>query len=250
MAPAHRVAYSRIGHCRRRQRHVSYTPEQRVWLFDLDNTLHDSSRAIFKAINGAMTAAVAASLDISLETASQLRASYWKRYGATVIGMVRHHGVDAQTFLDLSHQFEVAPLVHGEPGLAYKLKHLPGRKILLTNAPLSYARKVLQKLGILHCFDQLWAIDHMTLQGQIKPKPSLALMKQILARLRVRPQQVILVEDTLKNLKSARQIGMKTVHVYHPHTPFSNVYSGRSAYVGLRVNSIGHLLAGRRPLRS
>src|SRR3546814_13848856 len=29
--------------------------DQMVWLFDLDNTLHDSSRAIFKAIDRSMT---------------------------------------------------------------------------------------------------------------------------------------------------------------------------------------------------
>src|SRR5690606_11461170 len=125
---------------------------QTVWLFDLDNTLHDASKAIFKQIDSAMANAVATTLDIDLAAANVLRETYWKRYGATVIGMVRHHGIDANTFLALSHSFEVAPLVHGESGLARKLRHLDGRKILLTNAPLMYAREVLKTLGILHHF--------------------------------------------------------------------------------------------------
>jgi len=243
------AAHTPVNHCRPRRCRVRPASPEPVWLFDLDNTLHDSSRAIFKAIDSAMTAAVMASLDVDLETASRLRSTYWKRYGATVIGMVRHHGVDAGAFLELSHRFDVESLVHGETGLAYKLKRLPGRKILLTNAPLGYARKVLKKLGILHCFDSLWTIDHMKLQGRIRPKPSLALMRQVLARLDVPAGRVVLVEDTLKNLKSARQIGMKTIHVYHPLTPFSAAYSGRGSYVGLRANSIGHVLLGRRGLR-
>src|SRR3546814_19968015 len=70
-----------------------------VWLFDLDNTLHDSSRAIFKAIDRSMTTAVASTLNIDLDAASRIRTAYWRRYGATVIGMVRHHGIDARTFL-------------------------------------------------------------------------------------------------------------------------------------------------------
>src|SRR5690606_17444117 len=134
-------------------------------------------------------------------------------------------------------------------GLGRKLKRLKGRKILLTNAPLFYAREVLKTLGILHHFECVWAIDQMTMQGRMRPKPSLALMRQVLNRLGVPARQVVLVEDTLRNLKSARQIGMRTVHVFHPETPFSSTHRGRSQYVDLRVNAVGQLLAGRRALR-
>lgn len=222
---------------------------QTVWLFDLDNTLHDSSKAMFRAIDVAMTAAVATSLDIDAEAANRLRALYWQRYGATVIGMVRHHKVDAQTFLKLSHDFDVAPLVHAERRLAYKLSRLKGRKILLTNAPFDYARSVLQTLGILRQFESIWAIDQMKLQGRIRPKPSLALMQQVRARVGASAQNIVLVEDTLKNLKAARQTGMRTVHVFHPGTPFSSLSRGRGNYVDARVNSIGKLLAGHCALR-
>ncbi|MFA5487905.1 MAG: pyrimidine 5'-nucleotidase [Candidimonas sp.] len=226
-------------------RHDS-APREPVWLFDLDNTLHDSSRAMFTAIDSAMTQAVAEALAVNLEAANVYRREYWQRYGATVIGMERHHGVDPRRFLERSHRFEVAPLVHAEKGLRARLARLPGRKILLTNAPLAYARDVLSTLGILHLFENLWAIDHMRLQGRMRPKPSPALMRQVLARLRVPARQVILVEDTLRNLKSARQLGIRTVHVFHPGTPFSSLHRGRSAYVDLRVNALAKLLNGAR----
>lgn len=213
-----------------------------AWLFDLDNTLHDASRGIFKSINVAMQQAVAQMVGCDLETADQLRIRYWKKYGATVIGMVRHHAVDPNEFLSLSHDFDVRPLVHAEAGLTRKLACLPGRKILLTNAPTAYARQVLDVLGLLPQFEALWSIDHMRLQGHIRPKPSLALMKQVLARLDMPADQVVLVEDTLRNLKSAHQLGMRTVHIFHPGTPFSSLYRGRAPYVDIRVNSLGRLL--------
>jgi putative hydrolase of the HAD superfamily len=97
-------------------------------------------------------------------------------------------------------------------------------------------------LKILHCFEGVWAIDRMSLQGRIRPKPSLALMKQVSARMGAPAQRIVLIEDTLKNLKSARQAGMETMYVYHPGTPFSNQRSGRGNYVDVRVNSIGRLL--------
>ena len=220
-----------------------------VWLFDLDNTLHDCSRGIFGAIDSAMSSAVAGTLGLGTPEADAVRKDYWRRYGATVIGMVRHHGVRAHDFLELSHSFEIAPLVHSEYGLARKLARLHGHKILLTNAPLRYAREVLKTLGILHCFDAIWAIDHMTLQGRMRPKPSAALMRQVLARLGVRARRVVLIEDTLRNLRGARQAGMRTVHVFHPGTPFSSGHNGRSHYVDARINAIGTLLVGRCGLR-
>jgi len=214
-----------------------------VWLFDLDNTLHDSSKHIFSVIDGKMSQAVQTFLNVSSEQADILRKQYWKRYGATVIGLVKHHGVDANTFLHVSHDFDPAPLVHAERGLARKIQRLPGHKILLTNAPSGYAQEVLRTLGLLPCFDTIWSIDHMQLQGRIRPKPSKALMRQILARLGVPASRIVLVEDTLHNLRPAHQLGMKTVHMFHPLTPFSARHRGRSLYVDLRINSVKQLAA-------
>lgn len=223
---------------------------QRVWLFDLDNTLHDCSIGIFNAIDRNMTEAIMEALDVDMGEAHRLRVKYWKRYGATVIGLVRHHGINADSFLERSHRFDAAALVHSESGLPRKLLSLKGRKILLTNAPLKYARTVLKTLGILQQFEGLWAVDHMVLQGRIRPKPSRALMRQVLARVGQPASQVVLVEDTLKNLKAARALGMKTVHIFHPGTPFSGLHAGRCDYVDVRINTIGQLLTGRHSLRA
>lgn len=212
-----------------------------VWLFDLDNTLHDSSHAMFDAINTAMTHAVQELAQCDLDTAGQLRLRYWKRYGATVIGMVRHHGADATAFLQRSHDFDVSALIHAEAGVARAVDSLPGRKILLTNAPERYARIVLKSLGLLPLFDSLWTMDQMALQGRLRPKPSLALMRQVVVRTGTAPSNLVLVEDTLKNLKSAHQLGMKTVHFRHDGTPFSGSANGRSPWVDMRITSLRQL---------
>lgn len=223
-----------------------YHPDDTIWLFDLDNTLHDCSRAIFRAIDGNMTQAVMETLGVDEDMANTLRRRYWERYGATVIGLVRHHGIKASDFLAKAHAFDPAPLVYSEPGLARKFKHLPGRKVLLTNAPRHYAHDVLKVLGISRHFDLVWAIDQMDLQGRMRPKPSMALMKQVLAHLKVPAHRVVLVEDTLRNLRSARQLGMRTVHIFHPGTPFTAPLRGRPHYVDLRLTLLSPLLTGQR----
>ncbi len=62
-----------------------------VWLFDLDNTLHNAEAGIFYIINRAMTEYMAGRLKLSEEAASQLRQDYWHRYGATLAGLQIHH---------------------------------------------------------------------------------------------------------------------------------------------------------------
>jgi putative hydrolase of the HAD superfamily len=221
----------------------------RLWLFDLDNTLHDTSHAIFPAIDRNMTAAVCEALSVDDAQADHLRQLYWRRYGATVIGMMRHHGVRADSFLARCHELDIPSLLRSEPGLPVKLRRLPGRKVLLTNAPYEYARLVLKHLGILAQFDSLWAIEHMQWHGQYRPKPAPALLRYVLAREGVAPHQATLVEDTLVNLRAARQVGLRTVHVYHPLTPFNRQNRARAGYVDLRVNSIADLLLRRRLVR-
>jgi len=216
-----------------------------VWLFDLDNTLHDCSRHIFQVIDSTMSKVMMDWLKLDRPEADRLRLNYWVRYGATAIGLEEHHGINADAFLEASHDFDVSPLVHAERGIANKLAQLPGRKILLTNAPERYARDVLKSLGILHHFELLWSINHMRLQGRIRCKPSVAMLRQLLARLRVPAHQVVLVDDTMANLRSARAVGMRTVLSHHPSTPHNARHYGRDLYIDLRLNRVGELLSRR-----
>jgi len=220
-----------------------------VWFFDLDNTLHDASHAIFSHIDLSMTQAVMETLNVSLEEAHTLRKRYWQRYGATLIGMVKHHGVSAADFLHRSHSFDIRPLVRADKDLRNRLSRLPGRKILLTNAPHNYARTILAHLGILHCFDSLWAVEDMYFHGEFRVKPSPALLRHVMAMEGVSAHNSVLVEDTSANLRGARKAGMRTVYVRHPGTPFAKTHRGRPLFIDLQVNSVSHLLLQRRALR-
>src|SRR5882724_11082467 len=79
--------------------------KSRVWIFDLDNTLHDARPHIFPHINRSMTEYVAGLLDLGERDADALRDIYWKRYGATLTGLIRHHRVDPGHFLRETHHF-------------------------------------------------------------------------------------------------------------------------------------------------
>jgi putative hydrolase of the HAD superfamily len=228
--------------------HKAHKPNEPVWLFDLDNTLHNTSFRIFEHISLGMTVAVKEALNIDDAQAHLIRRAYWKRYGATVIGMVKHHNVDPHVFLRRSHDFDVKPLVQAERGIHRKLAQLPGRKVLVTNAPLHYAMAVLKHLRMHRMFDAVWAIEHLKFHGQYRPKPSVAMMRHIVACEGVKAHRTVLIEDTLENLKGARAAGMRTVHVFHPGTPFAKYARGRSPYVDMRIKKVSDLLLSKRIL--
>ncbi|WP_375153812.1 pyrimidine 5'-nucleotidase [Cupriavidus plantarum] len=185
-----------------------------VWLFDLDNTLHDASHAIFPAINRLMTEYVARVLDTDEATASRVRVDYWQRYGATLLGMIRHHGVDADDFLRAAHEFpELEGMLRVQRGLAAHLRRLPGRKILITNAPRDYARAVMTMAGIDRFFERVIAVEDMWVHGHLRPKPDRRMLRRWLARARVPAHRAVLVEDTLSHLKHYAATGIRNAWI-------------------------------------
>lgn len=238
-----------------------------TWLFDLDNTLHDASHAIFPAINANMNAYMARVLGqdgepATAEVVNATRIAYWKRYGATLLGMVQHHNVKADEFLHHAHRFDdLASMIRGERGLSRTLDRLPGRKILLTNAPRLYARDVLHHLGVHRHFASHLPIEAMSVHRRLRPKPSRALLKKLLRREKLSPSRTVLVEDTPVNLKSARQLGLRTVWLtrYVASNPqhqlpkfWFRAMAGhkRPGYVDVKVKSLASLPRNMRRLLS
>ena len=183
---------------------------ERVWIFDLDNTLHNATPHIFPHINRSMTAYLQQHLELDEAGADALRMDYWRRYGATLTGLMRHHGTDPHHFLWHTHQFPDLPnMVLREARLRHVLKRLPGRKIVFSNGPQRYARAVLELMRVADLFDDVLGIE----QSDFRPKPELAGFRAVLRKHRLNPVHCVMVEDSLENLQTAKRLGMKTVWV-------------------------------------
>ena len=183
---------------------------QRIWVFDLDNTLHDASPHIFPRMNRAMTDYVSRHLAVDEARANELRVHYWRRYGATLLGLMRNHGTDPHHFLWHTHQFpDLESLVIGHPALRSVLLRLPGRRVVFSNSPEHYCRAVLRVLGILDLFDGVFTIEHT----RFRPKPDPRGFLHLLRRHALPPRRCIMVEDSVENLVTAKRLGMRTVLV-------------------------------------
>lgn len=202
----------------------------RSWIFDLDNTLHNARPHIFPHINRAMTDYVQARLGLDAEAASALRRDYWLRYGATLLGLMRHHGVDPRDFLLRTHVLsELERMLVREPQLRASLRRLPGRKFVFSNAPVHYSRAVLRALGIADLFSAVFSIE----RTRFRPKPDTHGFLRLVRANHLRPVRCIMVEDTLENLRTAKRLGMRTVWVTRErHAP---------AYVDVKIAQLTEL---------
>jgi len=222
---------------------------QPTWLIDLDNTLHNAGHAIFPAMHDKMNAYMAdllgsAGQPADAATVDATRLHYWKKYGATLLGLMEHHNVKPAQFLHYAHQFDdLAGMIRFESGLRRLLQRLPGRKILLTNAPRDYAQQVLGHMGLRRHFDRHISIESMHIHGRLRPKPSRWLLKKLSRKLA--RTQCIAVEDSRDNLRAAKQMGMKTVWITQylggqsqPAKRFA-----RASFIDIKIRSIKQLPA-------
>ena len=209
-------------------------PTRPVWLFDLDNTLHNASPHIFPHINRSMTRYLEQHLGLGLDEANALRMQYWHRYGATMLGLMRHHGTDPDHFLVETHRFDrLHEMMVFDRALRGMLRALPGRRIVFSNAPRHYAEAVLEIMGVRRLFEDVVGIEDL----DYHPKPGIRAYRSLLQRRRLNAAQCIMLEDSAVNLRTAKRLGMRTVLVGGGlRTP---------AYVDLRIPNI---LALRRQL--
>ena len=67
---------------------MKYPPSRRVWIFDLDNTLHDARPEIFPSMHEQMNAWLRRRFELDEAGASEMRRFFWERYGTTMRGIV------------------------------------------------------------------------------------------------------------------------------------------------------------------
>jgi putative hydrolase of the HAD superfamily len=139
---------------------LAVPPSRRVWIFDLDNTLHDARVHIFPSMHTQMNDYLRRSFGLDEAGANELRSFFWQRYGTTLKGLTRHYGHDPKRFIRETHQFpELGPMVVGDNKLGHPLARLQGKRLVFSNAPRHYVEGVLRALGVARWFDAVYTIE-------------------------------------------------------------------------------------------
>ena len=179
-----------------------------TWVFDLDNTLYPHHLNLWQQVDVRIRDYIVGLLKVTHDEAFRMQKDYYKRYGTTLRGLMKEHGLEPDEFLDIVHQIDYSPLTPN-PVLGAAIEELPGRKLILTNGTRNHADEVLRRLGIDKHFEDIFDIK----SAELEPKPNAAVYERFLARHRVDPRQAVLFEDLARNLEVPHALGMTTVLV-------------------------------------
>lgn len=203
--------------------------------FDLDNTLYPRSCGLMRTIGERINRYMVERLDIEPAEVSRKRDDFLRTFGTTLNALRRFYDVDPDEYLDFVHDIPIREYLQYEPELDQMLERMKARKIIFTNADARHARRVLTRLGILRHFESI--IDIHLLDFVNKPARRAYLKAMDFAS--ARPEECMLVEDSLVNVITAGELGMMTVLVGETHSRGAHHYIGRITDLENLVISLG-----------
>jgi putative hydrolase of the HAD superfamily len=201
-----------------------------AWVFDLDNTLYPASASVYPAIGVRMSAYIARALGCDAGQADEIRERYFHLYGATVLGLAKHHAIDAADFLHDVHQVDLSDIGE-DAALTAMIDVLPGRKYIFTNGDEAYAHKVAQRLGVGRLMHDIVGID----AAMLKPKPDAAAFEALIARTGIDPHAALYFDDHARNLETAHELGFATALIGEAPKPAFATYAARDIKAMLRT---------------
>jgi putative hydrolase of the HAD superfamily len=179
-------------------------------LFDLDETLYPRNTGLMQEIGRRIVRYLNERAGFSPEEAEQLRKHFLNRYGTTLRGLQIEHHVDTDDYLRFVHDVRLEDYIAPNAALDAMLRRMALPKAIFTNADERHARRVLARLGVAEHFP--FILDIRAMQFCNKPDP--LAYESVLRALRVDGPDCILIEDSVRNLRPAKELfGMTTVLV-------------------------------------
>jgi len=178
-------------------------------LFDLDDTLYSKKTGLMAAIGQRIHQYMQERVGLDPVGARDLRRHYLQTYGTTLKGLQVHYNVDTEEYLTYVHDVPLGDYLQPDEALDRVLAEIQAEKVVFTNATTEHARQVLRFLGVEHHFSRI--VDLRATNYVNKPQPGAYL--RALDILGARPEECLMVEDSVRNLRPAKELGMGTVLV-------------------------------------
>lgn len=178
------------------------------WVFDLDDTLYPPTGEIYAQMSERICAYVMKTLSVDKKEASVIQKEYYRKYGATVWGLMVEHNVDPEDFTDYIHELDLSSLKEN-PRLRKCIDALPEKKFVFTNGAYQHAERVLKCLGLTECFNGIFSIR----EAEYIPKPALQTYLKMLETFNLKAEESIMFDDSPANILGAKKAGMHTVWI-------------------------------------
>lgn len=188
-------------------------------IWDLDNTLYRLDDAIIHAFNLAIARmAVDAGIDLSLEEAVALGKKSFIENGYSGTVFIKEYGIDQE---DIHHNFHKnidETVIVKSQQVKNLFAQLNLSNVLVTHGAYSWATRVLSHLELREFFpDQnILALEHYDFERKYESRKGFSMA---LEKIRQVPENVLMVEDTVENLRIPHEMGIKTAFIHHGQEP-------------------------------
>lgn len=184
-------------------------------LWDLDNTLYRLDHLMERAFNHAVArAALDLGVELDLDRAVELAHQSYRQHGFSGHDFVQVHGLNR---LDLHHKFHEF-IDESVIEKNHQTRDLFASSIrdhaLITHGSRVWAMRVLGHLELQPWFPEprVFAYENYDFESKAKSRRPFELA---LSSINKNPSDVVMVEDTLENLRIPREMGMTTVYLHH-----------------------------------
>ena len=209
-----------------------------TWIFDLDNTLYSADSGIFQQVHKLMGKFIVEHLNVNINEAKNIQRKYYKKHGTTLRGLMDHHGIDPDSFLEEVHNLDYS-IVSPNLKLAKNLENLNGKKFIFTNANKKHADIILDKLQIANLFEGIFDIK----MANYIPKPETQTYEKLIETYNINPHKTIMFDDIAKNLVPASKIGFTTVWIDVGHENFSDDIASSKKYLDHQTKDLSNWLS-------
>lgn len=203
---------------RRPSQFLPYNPPVPVsyLVFDLDDTLYPPGNGLWTEIGERINRFLVERAGVEPAQVNDVRRHYLQTYGTTLRGLLANHpGVDADDYLSFVHPADLSPYIAPNPALDSMLAALPQPKAIFTNGDTAHTFRVLACLGVDHRFSAIVDIRAMNFENKPLPKA----YETLLNRIGVHASECLIVEDSVRNLRPAKALGMTTLLIGNGHDP-------------------------------
>ncbi|KAE8669219.1 thermospermine synthase ACAULIS5-like [Hibiscus syriacus] len=189
-------------------------------LFDLDDTLYPSNTGLAQGVKRNIDDFLIEKCGFPATKASNLRVELFKTYGSTLAGLrALGYDIDADDYHSFVHGRLAYDVIKPDPQLRNMLRSITQRKVIFTNSDRVHAIKVMRRLGIEDCFDQIISFETLNpnLTKSKRPdefpvvlKPSREALKIALHVSRVDPRRTLFLDDNVRNISAGKAMGLWT----------------------------------------
>ncbi|XP_015874041.3 uncharacterized protein C24B11.05 [Ziziphus jujuba] len=217
------------------------TPKYDCLLFDVDDTLYPFSCGFSKNCTKNIEEYMAQKLGIEETEVSKMNHELYKNYGTSMAGLKAFgYDFDNDDYHSYVHGRLPYEVLKPDHVLRSLLLSLPIRKVIFSNADRIHVNKVLSKLGLNDCFDEIICfetlnptsdedqsivdnsfVDKSCLYNEDSELPATPIVckpfenafAQAFKIAKINPQRTLFFDDSIRNIQSGKRIGLHTVLV-------------------------------------